>query len=284
MKPQIKFIPLSFINSDDEILKQIRNSVVFAHLFERFKTTSLKSYLESTQYGYTASALENGAYRLLRITDITHGKVAWENVPFCDCKDSEKYLLQDDDILIARTGGTTGKSFFVEAPPPNAVFASYLIRLRLKRNVHIEFINAFLNSYCFWSQISEMKSGSAQSNVNAEKLKELVIPECDFETQEKVVQLLKDKNGLPEFSAVWENLALAERTFQSCNKIKAELNHQLALVKELRQAYLREAMQGQLVAQDERDEPASVLLAKIKAEKDARQYEVLIAEQIPHIS
>ena len=192
--------------------------------------------------------------------------------------------MQDDDILIARTGGTTGKSFFVEAPPPNAVFASYLIRLRLKRNVHIEFINAFLNTYCFWSQISEMKSGSAQPNVNAEKLKELVIPECDFETQEKVVQLLKDKNGLPEFSAVWENLALAERTFQSCNKIKAELNHQLALVKELRQAYLREAMQGQLVAQDERDEPASVLLAKIKAEKDARQYEVLIAEQIPHIS
>lgn len=88
-----KFIPLSFINSNDEILKQIRNSVVFAHLFEQFKTTSLKSYLENTQYGYTASALENGKHRLLRITDITHGKVAWENVPFCDCSDAEKYLL-----------------------------------------------------------------------------------------------------------------------------------------------------------------------------------------------
>ena len=51
-----------------------------------------------------------------------------------------------------------------------------------------------------------MKSGSAQSNVNAEKLKELVIPECDFETQEKVVQLLKDKNGL----LAWLGYGLAQ--------------------------------------------------------------------------
>lgn len=269
-----KFIPLSFINSNDEILKQIRNSVVFAHLFEQFKTTSLKSYLENTQYGYTASALENGKHRLLRITDITHGKVAWENVPFCDCSDAEKYLLQDDDILIARTGGTTGKSFLVEAPPTNAVFASYLIRLRIKRNVHIEFINAFLNSYCFWSQISELKSGSAQPNVNAEKLKELVIPECDFETQRKVVQIVKEKNGSPEFASVWEKLNLAEQTFQSCNQISSELNHQLALVKELRQTWLREAMQGKLVPQDTADEPAAHLLEKIKAEK-----EKLVAEK-----
>ncbi len=49
--------------------------------------------------------------------------------------------------------------------------------------------------------------------------------------------------------------------------ISTELNHQLALVKELRQAYLREAMQGKLVPQDERDEPAEILLEKIKAEK-----------------
>lgn len=52
------------------------------------------------------------------------------------------------------------------------------------------------------------------------------------------------------------------------NQISTELNHQLALVKELWQAYLREAMQGNLVAQDERDEPAEILLEKIKAEKE----------------
>ncbi len=51
------------------------------------------------------------------------------------------------------------------------------------------------------------------------------------------------------------------------NQISTELNHQLALVKELRQAYLREAMQGKLARQDSTDEPAEILLEKIKAEK-----------------
>ncbi len=108
---------------------------------------------------------------MLRITDIHHSKVHGDSVPFCDCSDDEEYLLKDHDILIAQTGGTTGKSFFVEDPPSNAVFASYLIRIRLKRGVNIHFINSFLSSYCFWSQIVEMKAGSAQPNVNAEKLK-----------------------------------------------------------------------------------------------------------------
>ncbi|MDT4953851.1 MAG: type restriction enzyme subunit [Acidobacteriota bacterium] len=61
---------------------------------------------------------------------------------------------------------------------------------------------------------------------------------------------------------------------ESNHAISAELNHQLSLVKELRQAYLREAMQGKLALQDSTDEPAEILLEKIKAEK-----EKLVAEK-----
>ncbi len=50
--------------------------------------------------------------------------------------------------------------------------------------------------------------------------------------------------------------------------LSSECTHQLALVKQLRQAFLREAMQGKLVAQDPQDEPAAQLLAKIKTEKE----------------
>jgi type I restriction enzyme S subunit len=57
--------------------------------------------------------------------------------------------------------------------------------------------------------------------------------------------------------------------FEETNhSISTELNHQLASVKELRQAYLREAMQGKLTRQDSADEPAEILLEKIKAEKE----------------
>lgn len=58
------------------------------------------------------------------------------------------------------------------------------------------------------------------------------------------------------------------------DQISTELDHQLGLVKELRQAYLREAMQGKLVPQDPTDEPAEILLEKIKVEKER-----LIAEK-----
>lgn len=63
--------------------------------------------------------------------------------------------------------------------------------------------------------------------------------------------------------------------------LDSELTHQLDLVKQLRQAFLREAMQGKLVPQDENDEPASVLLEKIKAEKERLTKEKKIKKQKP---
>ena len=98
MSIEIKYIPLSFINTDEEILKQIKNTVLFSYLFQKFDETSLSHYLESTQYGYTASASETGTHQLVRITDINSGNVDWNTVPFCDCDVEDKYLLKDDDI------------------------------------------------------------------------------------------------------------------------------------------------------------------------------------------
>jgi type I restriction enzyme S subunit len=83
-------------------------------------------------YGYTASADHASRdIRLLRITDIQDNQVDWNSVPGCaiDGSDVAKYQLAAGDILIARTGGTIGKTFLVETEPPRAVFASYLIRV-----------------------------------------------------------------------------------------------------------------------------------------------------------
>uniref|UniRef100_UPI00404792FD restriction endonuclease subunit S n=1 Tax=Roseivirga sp. TaxID=1964215 RepID=UPI00404792FD len=65
------------------------------------------------------------------------------------------------------------------------------------------------------------------------------------------------------------------------NELGGELTHQLDLVKQLRQSFLREAIQGKLVPQDENDEPASVLLEKIKAEKERLIKERKIKKQKP---
>lgn len=278
MSLEIKFVPLSFITEDEEVLNQIKNTVLFSHLLRSHEETILSHYLESTQYGYTASASETGTHQIVRITDINSGKVNWSTVPYCNCDTEDKYLLKSNDILIARTGGTTGKSFIVNSAPINAVFASYLIRLRMNYRTSIDFINLFLNSYAFWGQIVEMKSGSAMPNVNAEKLKTLKIPKLSLDEQNKVLTEFNQKEtSLQVFTKIQE----VESLFTNSRKTKSQLTHQLDLVKQLRQAFLREAMQGKLVPQDPNDEPASVLLEKIKAEKALRQAQGTLKKQKP---
>lgn len=73
---------------------------------------------------------------------------------------------------------------------------------------------------------------------------------------------------LPSLEIQTELISEFQKLESGKDQISTELYHQLALVKELRQAYLREAMQGKLVPQDPTDEPAEILLDRIKAEKE----------------
>ena len=122
---------------------------------------------------------------LLRITDIQDGSVNWETGPYCDCPKPEKYFLQKDDILFARTG-PTGKSFLVEDCPA-AVFASYLIRLRVQKLVTPQYLYAFFQSPGYWEQISANTIGSAQPNCNATKLASVKVPIPSLEEQHHIV-------------------------------------------------------------------------------------------------
>ena len=95
----------------------------------RWKWVRLGDVCARVDYGFTASAdFSIKEPRLLRITDIQNGSVNWEMVPGCKITASEEAVnrLSDGDIVIARTGATTGKSFLIKKPP-RAVFASYLI-------------------------------------------------------------------------------------------------------------------------------------------------------------
>lgn len=96
----------------------------------------------------------------------------------------------------------------------------------------------------------------------------------DLNTQISIVNFLEDLESKQLQEKEYFDIEI-ERKITSLqenqvkgNHLSTELTHQLDLVKQLRQAFLREAMQGKLVPQDPNDEPASVLLEKIKAEKE----------------
>jgi type I restriction enzyme S subunit len=89
----------------------------------------------SIQYGLTRGAsAEAVGPAFLRITDIQGGKVDWAAVPYCkvNADELEKYQLRAGDIVVARTGASTGENMFVRATPL-AVFASYLVRFQFER-------------------------------------------------------------------------------------------------------------------------------------------------------
>ena len=146
-------------------------------------------------YGYTESAsLEVVGPRFLRITDIQNDQVDWPSVPYCTIplKNIPKYRLSTGDIVFARTGATTGKSFLV-IDPPEAVFASYLIRLRLTNTRLLpEFLSLFFQTDTYWQSIKEGSTGSAQGGFNATKLAALSVPIPPVIDQKRIVALLKE--------------------------------------------------------------------------------------------
>lgn len=169
---------------------------------ESWEWVRLKTLSRIIHYGYTASAATSGNAKLLRITDIQNDKVNWGTVPFSTIKekDLESYQLQNRDILIARTGGTIGKSYIVRNLDEIAVFASYLIRAIPLENVYEEYVKLFMSSPCYWTQLTDAASGTGQPNVNGQSLSNLLVPFPPLAEQkrivEKIEQLLKEIDKL----------------------------------------------------------------------------------------
>ncbi|MGY2252691.1 restriction endonuclease subunit S [Pseudomonas reactans] len=161
---------------------------------------SLADISESIDYGHTASADTNAVGpKFLRITDIQDGRVDWSSVPRCICSESgaSKYALQDGDIVFARTGATTGKSYLLSQIPEEAVFASYLIRVRpCQGNVDPGYLSQFFDTQDYWAQINRSSSGTAQGGVNASKLKMLSIPLPPLSEQRRIAAILDKADAL----------------------------------------------------------------------------------------
>jgi type I restriction enzyme S subunit len=179
--------------------------------------TKQLSDASAINYGYTESASsEPVGPRFLRITDIQEDRVDWDSVPFCkiESADLPKYRLDSGDIVFARTGATTGKSFLVN-DPPEAVFASYLIRLRLLDTQLLpKFVSLFFQTPVYWQLIKEGSSGSAQGGFNATKLGALRIPIPPLAEQRRIVAVLDEA-----FAGLATAQAHAEKNLQNAREL-----------------------------------------------------------------
>ena len=174
-------------------------------------------------YGYTAKAtFKREGPRFLRITDIKNNYVDWSAVPYCKISKANlsRYKLSKGDIVFARTGATTGKSYLIK-DVPHSVFASYLIGVKLQGNILLpEFLYLFFQTKEYWDNINSGISGSAQGGFNATKLSNLKIP-LPPQTEQKRIASVLDKvfQALDQIKANNEkNLANAKELWESCLK------------------------------------------------------------------
>jgi type I restriction enzyme S subunit len=199
-----------------------------AKKWERWR---LGEVCEFSQYGLTAIATSDSkGFPYLRITDIDDsGNLKIDAMKFIDCdeKTLKNYALEEGDILFARSG-SIGRTFLYSGIPANAVFASYLIRFKLKQEIVEPFyLFYFTRSPAYYSFIEEKKHIVSQPNINAKEYGQLLIPIPTPSEQKRIATELKDK-------------------IASAEKLKASIEKQLEAIKTLPQAILRKAFSGEL--------------------------------------
>ncbi len=230
-----------------------------ARIDQNWTITAVGALCPLIQYGYTASASRGDGPRFLRITDIQDGRVVWATVPSCEISagDIKKFELRRGDIVFARSGATTGKSFLIAGCPP-AVFASYLIRVRPGPRVTSKFLHLCFQTPDYWAYITENMAGNAQPNCNASKLAALEVPVPSSQEQDEIVRQV-------------------EKLFALADTIEARVKAATARADMLPQAILSKAFSGELVpteaelarAEGRSYETAEELLRRVRAAQDA---------------
>ena len=147
------------------------------------------------QYGAGEPGIERknvSDARYIRITDIDeNGLISQDDLGATANYIEDKYILNENDILIARSGNTVGKAYIHKSAPYDCFFAGYLIRFIIdKQKALPEYIFTFtqLKTYKDWVKAVQRPSG--QPNINSEEYQSLEIPLPDIDKQHQIVDII----------------------------------------------------------------------------------------------
>ena len=153
--------------------------------------------MSKPQYGANEAGLDrsnNSQPRYIRITDIDeNGLISINELGATVANVEEKYILKENDILIARSGATVGKAYIHKELPYTCLYAGYLIRFIVDSNKILPgylFSYTQLNTYKEW--VSAIQRPSGQPNINAEEYQSLEIPLPDISVQSIITNRIRD--------------------------------------------------------------------------------------------
>jgi type I restriction enzyme, S subunit len=190
---------------------------------------------------------------LLSAKNVRDSFIDYSNFDFISVDDFDKCLrrcnAEIDDVLIVCVGATIGRAAIVENPQKFALVRS--VALLKPEKVTGRFLLRVIQSPFLQDQIKNVSQGSAQPCLYINRISALQIPFPPLEEQKEIVRRVED-------------------LFKFADQIEARYKKARSYTDKLTQSILAKAFRGELVPQDERDEPASVLLERIKAENSAQ--------------
>ena len=190
------------VNLKEIIGGRYDNSYVLFHhrlLSYKYPSSPLQKFLiDKPQYGANEASISresNEIPRYIRITDIDENGSLADNFGATAKKLESKYILKNNDILIARSGNTVGKSYIHKTETVNETcyFAGYLIKFVIDSNLILPdyvFIFTKLSVFTNWVKVTQRVTG--QPNINAEEYSNLPIPVPPIEIQRKIIEIYQN--------------------------------------------------------------------------------------------
>ena len=160
-----------------------------------FSTLGELSVNGKGSYGIAASAVpySKDLYTYLRITDITDdGRINFNGLTSVDDVNAEKYKLKPNDIVFARTGGSTGRNYFYDGHDGEFVYAGFLIKFSIdSQKVNPKFIKYYCQSREYKDWVRSFNTGSTRGNINAQTYAGMPIPMLSRKQQDGIVSILE---------------------------------------------------------------------------------------------
>ena len=203
-------------------------------------------------FAFKSTLYNNSGVRVIRISDFNENGVTNNRIvryPYSE--ELIPYKLEENNILLAMTGGTVGKSYLVEHLDEDMYVNQRVATIKLHSQINAKYINAVILSN-ITQRIIEYSKNSTNDNISMGTISNFFIPLPPMEEQKHIVKQLEIlESYIEKYDKAETELSVLNETFPD----------------QIKKAILQYAIQGKLVPQDPNDEPASILLDKIKAEK-----------------
>jgi len=155
--------------------------------------------IKKPEYGINAPAVEY-SYNLpayIRITDISEdGRFLHKTKKSVNNLNSDQFILEDGDIVFARTGASTGKSYLYDPEDGKLVFAGFLIRCKIdSKKIIPQYLKKFTETKEYWNWVKKTSMRSGQPGINANEYSKLPVLIPDIEEQKIIAQILVDMDS-----------------------------------------------------------------------------------------